>query len=438
MLDEVRENVDRAVEHLGRGSLAEAAAAFEEAVRLAPGDVVLRQRLGGVYLRMGHRAHALVEFQHIAGRYAAEGELFKAIAVCKMIGEIDPGRQRTLQALTDLYALHREGSGTAMLPANMSGAVAAQEPAPDLDLESLAILQKGLPPAAGQEPVPPPPPDAVEIDLGPLPPSPLFSALDNEAFAALVQSLDLRWMSAGEKLVEEGQRGESMFVVVQGVVDVLRGDKVIAEMGEGSFFGEMALVTDSPRLATVTAARNGLLFECHRSRVAEIAARHPSFANVLDAFYRDRLLANVLRASPVFRPLSEYEKASIGQRFVRHSLPAGTVVLQEGQPGCGFCVLLRGKCDVVHETAQGEVPVRQMREGDIFGEISLLTDGPATATVRTAGSCEVLELSRADFREFVLPNKQVREMIEKIANDRLARTADLMHREPRMLRDYIV
>src|SRR5207253_8153699 len=130
---------------------------------------------------------------------------------------------------------------------------------------------------------------------------------------------------------------------------------IFAEMGEGSFFGEMALVTDSPRLATVTAARNGLLFECHRSRVAEIAARHPSFANVLDAFYRDRLLANVLRASPVFRPLSEYEKASIGQRFVRHSLPAGTVVLQEGQPGCGFCVLLRGTCDGVHETAQGEV-----------------------------------------------------------------------------------
>ena len=79
--------------------------------------------------------------------------------------------------------------------------MAAQEPAPDLDLETLAILQEGLPPAAGQEPVPPPPPDAVEIDLGPLPPSPLFSALDKEGFAALVQSLDLRWMSAGEKLI---------------------------------------------------------------------------------------------------------------------------------------------------------------------------------------------------------------------------------------------
>ena len=58
MLDEVREQVDRAMEHLGRGSLAEAAAAFEEAVKLDPGDVALRQRLAGIYLRMGHRTHA--------------------------------------------------------------------------------------------------------------------------------------------------------------------------------------------------------------------------------------------------------------------------------------------------------------------------------------------------------------------------------------------
>jgi CRP-like cAMP-binding protein len=441
MLDEVREHVDRATEHLQRGGLADAAAAFEEAVRLAPGDVTLRQRLADTYLRMGHRAHALAEFQHIAGRYAAEGELLKAIAVCLFIGEIEPGRQQTLQAITDLYALQLAGTPTATLPANMSGAVAAQEPASNLDLQSLELLRPGavLPPPAAQEPVPPPPPGATEIDLGPLPPSPLFSALDKDAFAALVQSLDLRWMSAGETLVEEGRHGESMFVVVQGVVNVLHGDKVIAVMAEGSFFGEMALVTDSPRLATVVAARNGLLFEIHRSRVAEIVAKHASVGKVIDAFYSDRLLANVLRASPVFRPLSAYEKASISQRFVRQSLPPQSVLLEQGKPGRGFCVLLRGKCDVFHETAQGgELPVRQMREGDIFGEISLLLDGPCTATVRTATSCEVLELPREDFRTFVLPNPQVRGMIHKIANERLARTADLLEREPRILPDYIV
>jgi CRP-like cAMP-binding protein len=321
----------------------------------------------------------------------------------------------------------------------MSGAVAAAEPAPDLDLGALELLRKqALPPPADQEPPPPPAPGAAEIDLGPLPQSPLLSALDRNAFAALVQAVELRWMNAGDVIVEEGQRGDSMFIVVQGVVNVLHAGKTVAVMPEGSFFGEMALLSESPRLATVTASRNGMLFELHRSKLAQIVSAHPAVGSVIEAFCRDRLLANVLRASPVFRPLSERERAAIRERFVRHSLQPQTVVLRQGDPGRGFFVILRGRCDVVHDTAQGEVPVRQMREGDIFGEISLLTDGLCTATVRTAGACDVLELSRETFRDFVLPNEEVRAMIEKIADERLGRTAELLHRPQRLLRDYLV
>src|SRR5438552_2793874 len=169
MLEQIREQVDRAMEELERGRLPDAAAALEEAVRLGPGDVHLRQRLADLYLRMGHRAHALVQFQHVAGRYAAEGELLKAMAVVRLIGLIEPGRQQALEALTDLYALQREGSATAPLPAAMSGAVAAQEPAPDLELGTLELFRKGdLPPPASQEEAPPPAPGTTEIDLGPL------------------------------------------------------------------------------------------------------------------------------------------------------------------------------------------------------------------------------------------------------------------------------
>src|SRR5882672_1166632 len=114
MLEQIREQVDRAMEEVQRGRLPDAAAALEEAVRLGPSDIHLRQRLANLYLRMGHRAHALVQFQHVAGRYAAEGELLKAMAVVKLIGAIEPGRRLALEALADLYAQQREGSETAM------------------------------------------------------------------------------------------------------------------------------------------------------------------------------------------------------------------------------------------------------------------------------------------------------------------------------------
>src|SRR5438105_10837130 len=105
---QTRRHTDKAVERLQQGKLPHAAAEFEHAVRLSPADVTLRQRLGDVYLRLGLRTHALREFQHVAGRYAAEGQLLKAIAICKVILEISPEHQDTLHTLADLYALQHE------------------------------------------------------------------------------------------------------------------------------------------------------------------------------------------------------------------------------------------------------------------------------------------------------------------------------------------
>jgi cAMP-dependent protein kinase regulator len=422
--------------------------------------VTLRQRLGDVYLRLGLRTHALREFQHVAGRYAADGQLLKAIAISKVILEIDPEHQETLHILADLYALQHETLPfVPRLPPSMSAAVPREaitepelnplrESAP-LDMESLAIFRDALEGAAlpaKTEPVQDDEdetvvqtPRAAAIDLRKLPPSPLFSSLDKAAFEALVQKLDLRWVTAGEVLVREGEQGDSMFVVVQGAVQVMHGDRLIAGMGEGAFFGEMALITDSPRLATVVAAKDGLLLEVHRAKLMEIAAKHPAVTGVIAAFYRDRLLANVLRASPVFRPLSDRERDEVATRFVRHSLPPQTLLLEQGKPGAGFCILLRGKCDAFHVGGKGEeIPLPPLKEGDIFGEISVLLESPCTATVRTTGYCEVLELSRADFKRLVLPNPQVRALVRKVMTERIGRTAELLERENTILPDYMV
>ena len=449
----VRIHTDKAVELLRAGKLPHAATEFEAAVRLAPHDVVLRQRLGDVWLRLGLKTHAIGEFQHVAGRYAAEGQLLKAIAICKVILEISPEHQETLHILAGLYARqHQTVPPVQGLPGSMSGAVADTDteltPLGALDLETLSMFRDALDHARpAQQPADDDDATVVRptrpkmLDVTRLPPSPLFSSLDKYAFEAVVQQLDLRWMKKGEVLLEEGRQGDSMFVVVQGVVNVLHGDdkRIIATMAEGAFFGEMALMTDSPRLASVVAAKDGLLFEIHRARLQDIFNRYPGVYEVMESFYKDRLLANALRASPLFRPLSDGEKQTVSDRFARHSLPPQTVVLEQGKPGGGICLLLRGKCEVFHTGGKGEqVPLPGLKEGDIFGEISALLDGPCTATVRTASFCEVLELSRDDFRSLVLPNPEVKAIVRKMAGERLQRTADLLDRESSILPDYIV
>jgi CRP-like cAMP-binding protein len=82
---------------------------------------------------------------------------------------------------------------------------------------------------------------------------PLFSGCSKaelQKIAALADELDL---GEGATLIREGERGREFIVIVDGTVRVTRGGKKLRELGAGDFIGEIALVSDVPRTATVTA-----------------------------------------------------------------------------------------------------------------------------------------------------------------------------------------
>jgi CRP-like cAMP-binding protein len=82
---------------------------------------------------------------------------------------------------------------------------------------------------------------------------PLFSGCSKaelQKIAALADELDL---AEGATLIREGERGREFIVIVDGTVTVTRGRKSLRDLGAGDFIGEIALVSDVPRTATVTA-----------------------------------------------------------------------------------------------------------------------------------------------------------------------------------------
>ena len=82
---------------------------------------------------------------------------------------------------------------------------------------------------------------------------PLFASCSKtelERIASLADELDL---ADGATLIREGERGREFLVIVNGTVRVTKGGKKIRDLGSGDFIGEVALVSDVPRTATVTA-----------------------------------------------------------------------------------------------------------------------------------------------------------------------------------------
>jgi len=82
---------------------------------------------------------------------------------------------------------------------------------------------------------------------------PLFSGLDRRDLRDVASTMKERRFDAGHVLATEGQSGVGFFVIEEGEAKVEVGGREVARIGPGGYFGEIALIADSPRTATVTA-----------------------------------------------------------------------------------------------------------------------------------------------------------------------------------------
>jgi CRP-like cAMP-binding protein len=262
----------------------------------------------------------------------------------------------------------------------------------------------------------PPPADS-------LPRIPLFSDLPPDAFVALFERCPFLRRTVGEVIFEQGSQGEAFYVVCSGSVAIVRTEdgkqKQLAKLGEGSFFGEMALLSGAPRTATVVSRdEDTQLLEISATLLAELSREHPPVAQALRKFCRVRMLANLMNLSPLFKPFNKDDRQALISRFrSRESVPGDTLV-REGGTVDGLYVVLAGEVEVT----KGGQTLAKLKEGELFGEMSLLTKSQATATVQATRPTSLLRLPRADFDTLISSHPQILVLISELTDDRRRQT----------------
>jgi CRP-like cAMP-binding protein len=104
-----------------------------------------------------------------------------------------------------------------------------------------------------------------------------------------INASDRRNLAEGEVLFREGQRGSEMFGLVSGKVELRRGGEVVATVEPSETFGEMALVTDSPRSLTAVAVEPSCVTVIDRSTFLHLVRETPTFAIEVMRSLADRL-----------------------------------------------------------------------------------------------------------------------------------------------------
>lgn len=133
----------------------------------------------------------------------------------------------------------------------------------------------------------------------------------------------------------------------------------------------------------------------------------------------DREVRSLLDSVDFFKVLGEDELAVLRRRARYELYAADEKVCIQGQPGDTFYIIRRGRLQVTAVDQDGNVFLsREMRSGDYFGEMALLTGEPRSATVTALTDAELLRLRKEDLRAIFMENSQVEEMISRVLAER--------------------
>ncbi len=386
--------------------------------RLAPYDFALRIQAGEVLIETGETARALRVLRSCADYCTLAGFPVRALWALKIVEmyAVDPALvDRGLNLLATHYGRAPDRVfGEAIFEMPLPKREPSFDDLPERLEDVIAELEKR----------------ATDILRGVsfpdrLPRFPLLSELDRGAFVRVLRSIRLRRAPAGTVLAREGESGTAVFLVVAGRVIVSKrsadglSTTTLAELSEGEIFGEMALVTESPRVATVVADTSIELFEIPRSVLNELSTDAVQLQSALSRQVCDRMVNNLMSLSPVFRVIPLDRRAELLSRFKTRLVESEEDVIIEGQIGRGLFIILDGLVQVTLRKGGKRHLINWLREGDIFGEISLLRLTPATATCTASRRTLVMFLASEDFETIPDEFPEVVEKMQELGEFRL-------------------
>jgi len=218
-------------------------------------------------------------------------------------------------------------------------------------------------------------------------------------------------LSFATQVISQGDAGDFFYVVEKGSFDVYIHDsgslqpgydgmgRKVAEIQAGGSFGELALMYNAPRAATVVSA----VPQCTLWALDRITFRRILMEST---FARRRMYESFLEEVPLLATLHPYERSKIADALETRRFAAGELIIREGEPGSSFYLLEAGSATAYKGDDPANV-VKTYAKGDFFGELALLNDAPRAASVVASSDVKVASLGKSAFQRLLGPVESI-------------------------------
>lgn len=235
---------------------------------------------------------------------------------------------------------------------------------------------------------------------------PLFSDFGEDELLALMARFREESFSTGSLVFRQGDESDKLYVVLAGRVVVESrfsgknpDEPPLAELRRGDYFGELSLVKEATRTATVRCVEPTTMLSLDKQTYQALADRYRAIGRKIEEAFQ---FLDLLEEITVFRELSPQRVREVATCMRLRRLDPGEFAVRQGEPGQKFHIIRHGTMRLVRNLGSPD----EWHEGDIgrgsyFGEVALLEDMPSHATAIATSEVELLELDRDDFERLL-------------------------------------
>ena len=219
--------------------------------------------------------------------------------------------------------------------------------------------------------------------------------------------MDEKRAAPGEFIIKQGEEGDNLYVVESGVLSCTKlfaGNSeptFLKKFQPGDSFGELALLYNAPRAATIEADVESLLWTLDRRTFNHIVKGAASKKREKYELFLDKV--------KILSSMEPYERSKLADAFKEEFLAAGTTIIKEGDEGTVFYLIEDGEATATKTMNDGEAPteIMQYKIGDYFGERALLKNEPRAANVIAKTDCTVVSMDRHSFKRLMGPLEEI-------------------------------